>query len=208
MKHLIINLIGAKASGKTTLAKELGFPIVITTTTRTPRKSETNNDYNFVSVEEYNKNEYIMYFNDLLAKKKKEFYAASIDDISQSVGVGNYKKYVIDDEDNFMLGKQCPVSVQAIARFNYLAHKNGEDNKKTYSGKIKYYNITIGTNAKTAIHGYFGFPSGELPSWAPRMDKRIQWEKNVIDPINRFLEVMKIPLASSSNVIQQTLFNF
>lgn len=60
MKHLIINLIGAKASGKTTLAKELGFPIVITTTTRQPRKSETNNDYNFVSVEEYNKNEYIM----------------------------------------------------------------------------------------------------------------------------------------------------
>ena len=158
--------------------------------------------------EEKNKTIYLMQFNEKLLKYRKEFYNAPIEDISQSVGVGNYKKYVIDDEDNFMLGKQCPVSVQAIARFNYLAHKNGEDNKKTYSGKIKYYNITLGNHPKTAIHGYFGFPAGELPSWAPPMDKRVQWEKNVIDPINRFLEVMKIPLASSSNVIQQTLFDF
>lgn len=158
--------------------------------------------------EEKNKTIYLMQFNEKLLNYRKEFYNAPIEDISQSVGVGNYKKYVIDDEDNFMLGKQCPVSVQAIARFNYLAHKNGEDNKKTYSGKIKYYNITLGNHPKTAIHGYFGFPAGELPSWAPPIDKRVQWEKNVIDPINRFLEVMKIPLASSSNVIQQTLFDF
>lgn len=158
--------------------------------------------------EEKNKSVYLMQFNEKLSAYKREFYNAPVEDISQSVGVGNYKKYVIDDEDNFMLGKQCPVSVQAIARFNYLAHKNGEDNKKTYSGKIKYYNITIGSHAKNAIHGYFGFPAGELPSWAPPMDKRVQWEKNVIDPINRFLEVMKIPLATSSNAIQQTLFDF
>jgi hypothetical protein len=154
-----------------------------------------------------NKSIYLMQFNAKLSDYRKQFYNAPVEDISQSVGVGAYSKYVIDDEDELILGKQCPVSVQAIARFNYLAHKNGEDNKKTYSGKIKYYNITIGNYAKTAQHGYFGFPAGELPSWAPPMDKQTQWGKNVIDPINRFLEVMNIPLASSNNVVQMSLFD-
>ena len=54
--------------------------------------------------------------------------------------------------------------------------------------------------------GYFGYPSGELPSWAPEMDKYTQWQKNVIDPINRFLEVMKIPLVNASNGVQLDLF--
>lgn len=155
----------------------------------------------------HNKNEYIEVFNEKLRKYRRDFYAAPIEDISQSVGVGNYKKYVINDEDNFELGKQCPVSVQAIARYNYLAHKNGQDNLKTYSGKIKYYNITLGVSAKTAIHGYFGFPAGELPEWAPKMDKLVQWQKTVIDPINRFLEVMDIPLANASNVQQLDMFS-
>ena len=152
-----------------------------------------------------NKSIYLMQFNAKLTDYRKQFYNAPVEDISQSVGVGAYKKYVIDDENELVLGKQCPVSVQAIARFNYLAHKNGEDNKKTYSGKIKYYNITIGMNSKNT--GYFGFPAGELPEWAPKMDKQTQWQKNVIDPINRFLEVMDIPLANAGNVFQYT-FDF
>ena len=155
----------------------------------------------------HNKNEYIKLFNRKVRDYRKDFYAAPVEDISQSVGIGNYKKYVINDEDNFELGKQCPVSVQAIARFNYLAHKNGQDNLKTYSGKIKYYNITIGIDRKHSINGYFGFPSGELPEWAPKMDKLVQWQKTVIDPINRFLKVMEMPLAQATEAIQLDLFN-
>ena len=153
--------------------------------------------------EEKNKEVYMIEFNQKLANYRKEFYNAPIEDISQSIGVGDYKKYVINDEDGFELGKQCPVSVQAIARFNYLAHKNKEDNKKVYSGKIKYYNIYI--NEKTT--GYFGFPAGELPSWAPPIDKLTQWKKTVIDPINRFLEVMHIPLANPTGTVQLDLFS-
>jgi DNA polymerase elongation subunit (family B) len=152
--------------------------------------------------EEKKKSEYILEFNMKLQNYRNEFYKASIEDISQSVGVGNYKKYVINDEDDFELGKQCPVSVQAIARFNYLAHKNNEDHKKQYAGKIKYYNIRI--NEK--LNGYFGFPAGELPDWAPKMDKLTQCEKTVIDPINRFLEVMNIPLANPVGSVQLDLF--
>jgi len=154
---------------------------------------------------EYNedhKEEYMIDFNDKLRNYRKQFYNAPYEDISQSVGVGDYKKYVVEDEEQLILGKQCPVSVQAIARYNYLAHKHGQDNLKQYSGKIKYYNINI---SKKNI-GYFGYPAGELPEWAPPMDKLVQWQKTVIDPINRFLEVMKIPLANASGTVQLTLF--
>jgi len=148
--------------------------------------------------------EYIMFFNDKLSEYRRQFYQAPIEDISQSIGTGDYKKYVINDTTELILGKQCPVSVHSVARFNYLAHKNGEDHLKFYAGKIKYYNIRTGLGKNDT--GYFGFPAGELPSWAPKMDKLTQWQKTVIDPINRFLEVMKIPLVNASNVVQLELF--
>ena len=153
-------------------------------------------DYN-----EENKEEYILSFNNKLAEFRKQFYKAPIEDISQSIGIGDYKKYIIEDKNDLILGKQCPVSVQAIARYNYLAHKNGEDNKIQYSGKIKYYNIMIGQKV-----GYFGYPAGELPEWAPPISKVVQWEKNVIDPINRFLEVMDIPKVNAGSAFQLSLF--
>ena len=153
-------------------------------------------DYN-----EEHKDEYILTFNNKLAEFRKQFYKAQEEDISQSVGIGDYKKYVIEDKNNLILGKGCPVSVQAIARYNYLAHKNGEDNKIQYSGKIKYYNIVIGNKI-----GYFGYPAGELPTWAPPISKITQWEKNVVDPINRFLEVMNIPKVNAGTAIQLSLF--
>jgi hypothetical protein len=150
------------------------------------------------------KEEYVFYFNSLLAQKKKEFYAAPIEDISQSVGIGAYKKYVINDKDELIFAKKAPVSVKAIGRFNYLANKNGEGDKRLTSGKIKYYNIRVGSRS-TDID-YFGFPSGELPSWAPEPDKSTQWRKNVIEPINRFLEVMGIPSVNENGTIQLDLF--
>ena len=151
--------------------------------------------------DEEHKEEYILSFNNKIQEYRKQFYKAPIEDISQSIGVGDYKKYVIEDKKDLVLGKQCPVSVQAIARYNYLAHKNGEDNKLQYSGKIKYYNIMIGSK-----NGYFGYPAGELPIWAPQMSKITQWEKNVIDPINRFLEVMDIPKVNAGTAFQLSLF--
>lgn len=144
---------------------------------------------------------YVTKFNHMLSEYRKEFYKAPVEDISQSVNIGAYKKFVVDDENSLELAPHCPVSVHAIARYNYLAHKNGDDNLKIYTGKIKYYNIREGKEIK-----YFGYPAGECPSWAPKMDKMTQWKKNVIDPINRFLEVMDLPLVDESGVSTGVLF--
>ena len=151
------------------------------------------------------KDTYIMYFNEKLKNYKKQFYTAPIDDISQSIGIGDYNKYVIDDKDTLQFALKAPVSVKAIARYNHLAHKNGENNKRMISGKIKYYNIHLG--GRKDADCYFGFPAGECPTWAPKIALDLQWEKTIITPINRFLEVMKIPLANSSGSIQLTLFD-
>ena len=67
---------------------------------------------------EENRDEFIMMFNNKIQEYRKIFYNAPIEDISQSVGVGAYKKYIIEDEEQLILGKQCPVSVHAIGRFN------------------------------------------------------------------------------------------
>ena len=179
-----------------------GIEIIKSTTPKLCREILTDlmNSLLFEYNEEHKK-EYILEFICKLEQYRKKFYSAPIEDISQSVGVGDYNKYVINDKDSLILGKQCPVSVQAIARYNYMAHQMNQDSLIQYAGKIKYYNVKIG---KT--DGYFGFPAGELPSWAPKMNVQLQWKKTVIEPINRFLEVMEIPKVNSGDAQQLTFF--
>ena len=150
----------------------------------------------------HNKEEFTMEFIHTMQQLRREFYMSDLEYISQSVNIGNYKKFVIDDKNSLEFEKGCPPSVHAIARYNYLAHKNGHDDLIVRSGKIKYYNTKLGENR----NGFFGYPSGQLPDWAPPMNKIVQWEKTVIGPINRFLEVMDIPKLLPSETQQMSLF--
>lgn len=150
--------------------------------------------------------QYIYYFNNKMSEWKKKFWAADIESISQSIGVGAYKKYVLSDEGTLEFAKKAPVSVKCVGRYNYLAKKNGERNKCIYSGKIKYYNIRL--SPKKGDTDYFGYPSGDLPKWAPPIDRQTQWQKNVIEPINRFLVVIDgLNEMGASGQIERTLFD-
>lgn len=184
--------------------KSTGVEIVKSTTPAICRKflKDIVNDllYNY-HVDK--KEEFIYMLNDKLARYYKEFRAAPIDDISQSVGVGDYKKYVVDDKEQLIFNNHCPFSVKAAARYNHLAYKNGRSDLKIMLGKIKYYNIRVGKE-----NDYFGFPYGECPDFAPQVDYATQWQKNIIDPVNRFLVAMDIPNINSMNYIQVGLFGF
>ena len=184
--------------------KSTGVEIVKSTTPAICRKflKDIVNDllYNY---DPNKKEEFIFMMNEKLSRYYKEFRAAPIDDISQSVGIGDYKKYVINDKDKIELKTHCPFSVMAAARYNHLAYKNGRSDLKLMSGKIKYYNIRVGKETD-----YFGFPYGECPDFAPPVDYTTQWKKNIIDPVNRFLIAMNIPQISPTNCIQIDLFGF
>lgn len=183
--------------------KSTGVEIIKSTTPKICRKflKDIVNDllYNY---DPGKKEEFIYMMNDKLSRYYKEFKAAPIDDISQSVGVGDYKKYVVDDKESIILNTHCPFSVKAAAMYNHLAYKHGRSDLKLMSGKIKYYNIRI--NKKET--DYFGYPYGECPDFAPPVDYTTQWRKNVIDPVNRFLVAMNIPIIGPTNCIQIDLF--
>ena len=184
--------------------KSTGVEIVKSTTPPLCRQfmKETVNDFLY-NYNPQNRDKFILYLNEKLRDYYRRFKAAPIDDISQSVAVGDYKKYVINDKDMLLLEKRAPFSVKAAARYNYVAHKNGRDDLVLKSGKIKYYNIRI--NSKDT--DYYGFPPGECPDFAPKIDYTIQWQKTFVDPINRFLKALNIPeVMEGTNCIMNTLF--
>ena len=182
--------------------KSTGVEIVKSTTPTICRKflKDIVNDllYNY---DPNRKEEFVYMMNDKLARYYKEFKSAPVDDISQSVGVGDYKKYVVEDKEQLVFNNHCPFSVKAAARYNHLAYKNGRSDLKLMSGKIKYYNIRVGKDNE-----YFGFPYGECPDFAPPVDYATQWQKNLVDPINRFLVAMNMPQIGPTNCIQFDLF--
>lgn len=146
---------------------------------------------------------FIYMMNTKLTDYYRQFKASDIDDISQSVNIGDYNKYVVDDTMKLDLRLHCPFSVKAAALYNHLAYKAGRSDLRLTSGKIKYYNIRT-----TKGNEYFGYPYGELPQFAPKVDYTAQWQKTVIDPVNRFLAAMDIPSINGANYIPANLFGF
>lgn len=151
-----------------------------------------------------NMNDYVVYFNKLLNEHKHNFMNAHFQEISNSVSIGDYKKYVIDDEETLEFKPKCPISVKAIARFNWLAHKNGKDSLKQMTGKIKYYYIKTGTKDKDI--DYFGYPIGMDEPWFPSPHRNTCWNKNVIIPLNRFVSLIGMPELTPDGSSQLSLF--
>lgn len=183
-----------------------GIEIVRSSTPKLCRTILTDmiRDIMFESTKYKNMNEYAIYFNKKLQEKKNEFMKVHFQEISNSVSIGDYAKYVVDDTDTLELAPKCPTSVKAIALFNYLAHKNGADNLRMVSGKIKYYYISTGPRKDDV--SYFGYPIGlDLP-WFPKIDRKTCWEKNVIVPLNRFCSLIKMPELSTEGVYTLSLF--
>lgn len=143
------------------------------------------------------KDEYWLYLNNMMSDYKKKFLRAPIEEISQTVGVNAYFKYILNDKDELKIGAKCPPGPKAIALYNHLAYKAGRGDLYVVSGKVKYYNIREGKNTS-----FFGYPSGKLPTFAPKMDKTIQWQKTMLEPINRFLEVMQFPMLTTGQVCE------
>jgi DNA polymerase elongation subunit (family B) len=127
-------------------------------------------------------------FASKLKELKREFRLANIDHISFSKKVNNYQQYISNDYQEFEIVKGCPIGVRAAGYHNYLL--NNSQLKKKYQllgngEKLKMY-FTTDPNCNV-----FAYAPGDYPyEFAPTIDYDTQFEKTILDPINRVITAM------------------
>ena len=136
---------------------------------------------------------------------KKEFQLANIDDISFNRRTNNIEKYIVDDQIEFQVGLKCPANVKAAGYYNYNLNNNAKyKNKYKLIGngeKLKIY------NCKTPISEVFAYLPGEHPyEIAPKVDYDTQFEKCMIDPLNRVLKAIGLQTLDTNLIYASALF--
>jgi len=122
---------------------------------------------------------------------KKEFKVQEPRNISAAVNVNNYEKFILNDTMKLEVAKACPIHVRASGYHNYLLNNSKHKNKYPLirSGeKVNYYFVKIKSAADNNV---FAYAQGTYPyEFAPPIDYDEQFTKTILDPINRFIEVM------------------
>lgn len=137
---------------------------------------------------------------------KKEFKLQEPQNISASININNYDK-ILNDTTGFEVAKACPIHVRASGYHNYLL------NNSTY--KTKYSLIRAGDKVNLYFvktknlndSNIFAYPQGTFPyEFAPPLDYDEQFTKTILDPINRFIEVMGYNQISPNLFMVNALF--
>lgn len=145
-------------------------------------------------------------FTALLKKYKEEYKLKDIEEIAMASAIGDYEKHVLQDKDKLVLEKGCPIHVRAAAIHNYTV--SNSKYKKKYplirSGeKVKYYHAA-GTREEENV---FAFIPGSFPvEIAPPIDHDLQFNKSIVQPVNRFVEAMGFSAISPKISVATQLF--
>jgi len=146
-------------------------------------------------------------FVKILKDLKTEFKIQPIEKISITKSINDYEKYVANDTDMnrpFEVRSKCPIHLRAAGCYNYTLNQNKKWKAKyemIKSGdKVKYY-YAEGEDQVFAYHTD-SFPY----EFAPKMNFDVQFEKTLISPINRFLEVIGLPPVPGNLVTSKRLF--
>lgn len=142
---------------------------------------------------------------DYLKKCKKEFQLASVDEISFNKRTNNIEKYIVDDTIEFQYGLKCPPNVKAAGFYNFLMNTNPKyKNKYKMIGngeKLKLY------HCKHNVCEIFAYQPGAHPyEIAPQIDYELQFEKSVIDPLNRVLTCVGLQTLNRNLIYSTSLF--
>lgn len=134
---------------------------------------------------------------------QKVFKMRKIDDIAVQSSIGDYEKFVLDDQEKIVLEKGCPVHVRAAATYNHHIRKT--NNLSRYKllktgDKIKWY------VCKDDV--VFGYPPNEFPyqSSPPEVDYIKMFDKSIIKPINRFVSAVGFEEINNNLIITTKLF--
>jgi DNA polymerase elongation subunit (family B) len=138
-----------------------------------------------------------------LKEYKKEFILQDPNDISKTVSIGDYEKYVIEDKRQISLAHKCPINVRAAAIYNHMLMNS--------KWKTKYNLIKTGDKIKhyysKSEDGVFGFlPGNYIYELAPAVDYDLQYEKVMIEPFNRFMEAAGFNPIPGNLIYAKSLF--
>jgi DNA polymerase elongation subunit (family B) len=142
---------------------------------------------------------------DYLKQCKKEFQLADIDEICFNKRTNNIDKYILDDTTEFQYGLKCPSNVKAAGFYNFLMNNNPKyKNKYKMIGngeKLRLY------HCKHSICEIFAYqPSAHPYEIAPPVDYELQFEKSVIDPLNRVLSAVGLHTLNRNLIYSTSLF--
>ena len=146
-------------------------------------------------------------FVKILKDIKNEFKIQNPDQISIGTSVNNLEKFIVNDTNKFEVGKGCPMHVRAAGYHNYVL--NNSKYKAKYSlirssEKIKFYYVKTKNEAENNVFGYL---NGSYPyEYAPPVDFDEQFNRVILDPINRFIEAMGYAPLSPNLLLVRALF--
>jgi len=140
-----------------------------------------------------------------LKKCKKEFKLVDVDQIAFNKRTNNIEKYIVDDTIEFQIGSKCPPNVKAAGFYNFLMNTNPKyKNKYKMIGngeKLKLY------HCKHTTCDMFAYMPGDHPyEIAPEIDYELQFEKSVIDPLNRVLKAVGLQTLNRNLIYSTSLF--
>jgi len=142
---------------------------------------------------------------DYLKQGKKEFKLANVDDICFNKRTNNIQKYIVDDTVEFQYGLKCPPNVKAAGFYNFLMNTNPKYKNKykmiSNGEKLKLY------HCKHSTCEIFAYMPGDHPyEIAPQVDYELQFEKSVIDPLNRVLKAVGLQTLNRNLIYSTSLF--
>jgi len=138
-----------------------------------------------------------------LREYKKQFVMQDPNDIAKGVSIGDYEKYILDDRKEIALADKCPINVRSAAVYNHILFQSrwkGKYNLIKTGDKIKHYYCK-------GEYEVFGFLPGNYPyEFAPEIDYDLQFEKIIIEPFNRFIEVLGFSPIPGNLIYARSLF--
>lgn len=142
-----------------------------------------------------------------LKKYKADFMKQSPDDISKGASIGDYEKFVADDQNKVVVRLHCPIHVKGAAIANYMLNKpenkkfKAKYNKIKTRDKVKFYKTT------DPNYPVFAFLPGDFPlEYAPPIDYNQQFTDLILTPLNKVLAILKHPQLTSELCFSAALF--
>jgi hypothetical protein len=140
-----------------------------------------------------------------------QFKDSNIEDICANIRVNKYTQYVASDNDPSTNGPVCvnraPFNSKALAMYNWINNTKRLGAAPIYGGKVKCYTMKGSSEKNGDV--YFAFESMNYPAWADTyapVDRMRMYQKYVLDPFNRILRAIKLPILSIDGSIQLDLF--